>query len=119
MSLVEGGAPARRMRPSRSRRLTGVAFTSHPPCSPEPKERALDEVKTAPDFAADHRASLFVFPSAPPPVLGTSVARQVDGMNDATTTEPPETSELRATFLLFALVLILPALLGCALLGIR
>ena len=45
-------------------------------------------------------------------------------MDDTTTaavsvTEPAEVSELRATVLLFALMLILPALLGTAFLGLR
>jgi hypothetical protein len=36
-----------------------------------------------------------------------------------TTTGPPESNELRATLVLIALVLLLPALVGCAFLGIR
>jgi hypothetical protein len=77
----------------------------------------VDEVTTAPEFAAGHRASLFVFPATAEPVLASPPNRQVDGMNDAA--ERAETSELRATFLLFAVVLIIPTLLGFALLGLR
>jgi hypothetical protein len=78
----------------------------------------LDQVTTF-EIAADHRASLFVFPSTAQaePVLARPDGRQVHGMND--TTDVPETSELRATVLLFALVLLIPALLGCALLTMR
>jgi hypothetical protein len=78
----------------------------------------VDQVTTA-DIAADHRASLFVFPSTvnAQPVLARPDGRQVVRMNE--TTEVPQTSELRATVLLFALVLLVPALLGCALLTIR
>jgi hypothetical protein len=81
----------------------------------EPKEHSLDEVTTAVEIPADRRASLFVFPSTSESVLATPPRRQIDRM-DETTTELPETSELRATVMLFALVLMLPTLLGCALL---
>jgi hypothetical protein len=77
----------------------------------------LDEVTVRPQIGGSQRASLFVFPSSSDPVLASPVRRQVDDMNDAA--ETVETSELRATFLLFALVLLVPALLGFALLGIR
>lgn len=83
----------------------------------ETKDPLLNEVTTAPEFAAGPRASLFVFPSTAEPVLASPPTRQVDRMNDAV--DQAETSELRATFLLFAVVLLIPALLGFALLGIR
>jgi hypothetical protein len=78
----------------------------------------LDQVTNV-DIAAERRASLFVFPSTAnaEPVLARPDGRQVDRMDD--TTEVPETSELRATVLLFALVLLVPTVLGCALLTIR
>ena len=45
--------------------------------------------------------------------------RSVLAATDSATTEIREPSELRATFLLFALVLLIPALFGLALLGLR
>jgi hypothetical protein len=84
---------------------------------PKRKIPVLDEVTTDPQFAAGHRGALFVFPPTGETVLAQAPRRQVDRMNDAV--ETAETSELRATFLLFALVLLIPALLGFALLGIR
>ena len=101
----------KRSRPSRTAPL------SNPPLMPKRKIPPLDEVTTAPEFAAGPRASLFVFPPTAEPVLAIPPSRQVDRMNDAV--EQAETSELRATFLLFAVVLLIPALLGFALLGIR
>jgi len=76
----------------------------------------LDEV-TTPEFTLDRRAALFVFPTAPEPVLAAPPPRQVQPMDE--TTDVPVTGELRATFLLFALVLLIPTLLGLALLGMR
>jgi hypothetical protein len=102
-----GGGAARRWLPALERLMSDV----------ETKERALDEVTALPKIAADQRASLFVFPTSAEPVLAPPPVRQVERMNDAA--EHTETSELRATILLFALVLLLPTLLGCALLGMR
>jgi hypothetical protein len=69
------------------------------------------------DEVTSHRTALFVFPPTSETVLAKPTRRQVDGMNEAV--ERAETSELRATFLLFAVVLLIPALLGFALLGLR
>jgi hypothetical protein len=78
----------------------------------------VNEVTTAPQFAAERRASLFVFPSSTEPVLGNAKDRKVDAMNETAATEIREPSELRATFLLFALVLLIPMMFGIALFGL-
>jgi hypothetical protein len=91
--------------------------SKHVHLMPTTKERALDEVTTGHQLGASQRASLFVFPTTTEPVLASPVSRQIDGMENAA--DVPETSELRATFILFAFVLIIPMLLGFALLGLR
>lgn len=79
---------------------------------------ALDLLRSAPEISAD-RTALFAFPpSSAESVLAPPDTRQVERMSE-TATDVPRTSELRATFLLFALVLLLPTLLGCALFGMR
>jgi hypothetical protein len=83
------------------------------------KEHALNKAPAASSFSGDRVAPLFAFPSEP--VLPAGGDRQVERMTTttATATERSGTGELRATALLFGLVLIIPALLGLALLGFR
>jgi hypothetical protein len=54
-------------------------------------------------------------------VLEPTADRQIQTMNDAAdeTTPAPITGELRATMMLFALVLLLPALLGYFMFSLR
>jgi hypothetical protein len=54
-------------------------------------------------------------------VLEPAADRQIEIMNDAVdeTTPAPITGELRATMMLFALVLLLPALLGYFMFSLR
>jgi hypothetical protein len=66
----------------------------------------LDDLRTVPQINADRRDMLFVFPSPSPESVATSAASQ-------------EPSELRATALLFGMVLVIPTLLGLVLLAFR
>jgi len=74
---------------------------------------------SVPSFA--HAVPLFPADPYGAVVLEPAADRQIEIMNDAAddTTPAPITGELRATMMLFALVLLLPALLGYYMFSLR